>query len=403
MQILTMDHLSPRGAIKDESLEIIHQGGILIEDQRIVQVDTFDKLFRDFEGSDLKIYELKIPCVLLPGFVDAHTHLCYGGDRRIDYAARINGATYQEIASAGGGIWSSVQATRQASVQELKESLNLRINELLKQGITTIEVKSGYGLSVDAELKTLQAIGEVQSESVADLITTCLAAHVLPRDFNGDNEDYLTHLIRELLPLVKNEELANRIDIFVDDLAFGLNESKVYLQKCKELGFDITIHGDQFSEGGTQLAIEMNARSVDHLECVSPAKIQQLAQSNVTGIVLPGASLGLGMQFAPARKMLDLGCKMAIASDTNPGSAPMGDLLIQASILSAYEKLSSAEVFAGITFRASAALGLNDRGVLKPGQFADLLAFPTNDYRSILYHQGTLKPSHVWKSGILIK
>jgi imidazolonepropionase len=215
-------------------------------------------------------------------------------------------------------------------------------------------------------------------------------------------EEYLTFLSYEVFPKIREERLANRVDIFVEEEAFAVADAFPYLQKAKKLGFQLTVHANQFSSGGAFLACKLGARSADHLENLDDEELRTLAQSETSAVILPGASIGLGMQFAPARKLLDAGASLAIATDWNPGSAPMGDLLTQASILMTYEKLNSAEVFSGITFRAAHALGLNDRGRIEKGLTADLVAYPTNDYREILYHQGQMKPLAVWKKGKIV-
>ncbi len=399
-QIVTLDNLPARGPLSDADLQIWKDSGILIEGENIQTIDKFDKLYKQHSASvEVGYFSHGEDRICLPGFIDAHTHLCYGGNRVADYAARISGKTYEEISKEGGGIWHSVKSTRSASKNELADSLQQRISKHSLQGITTLEVKSGYGLNVDDELKMLEVINRVHDEQVIDLIPTCLAAHTVPLDFAGEKMAYLDFLFEKLIPKLHRSGLTNRIDAFVDALAFSPDEAEGYLKKCKELGFDLVIHGDQFSTGGSQLAAELGAKSVDHLECIDEKGIQDLAQSQTTGIILPGASLGLGMPFAPARKLLDAGCKVAIATDTNPGSAPMGNLLVQASLLSAYEKLSNAEIFAGITFRAAETLRLLDRGKIKPGYIADLTIFPTGDYREITYNQGSLMPISVWKRG----
>ncbi|MDP2059249.1 MAG: amidohydrolase family protein, partial [Flavobacteriaceae bacterium] len=231
---------------------------------------------------------------------------------------------------------------------------------------------------------------------------TCLAAHIIPKDFEGDAPVYLHYITEKLLPILKREKLTNRIDIFIEQTAFSEKEATQFLNRSKQMGFQITVHADQFSVGGSAVAIEMGAQSADHLEASKTKEIEQLAASDTVAVVLPGASLGLGMPFAPARKLLDAGCCLAIASDWNPGSAPMGDLLTQAAVLGAYEKLSTPEVFAGLTFRAAHALGLEDRGRIQSGMLADLIGFPCGDYRDILYRQGNLKPELVWKNGVKI-
>lgn len=400
-QALTLDHLPLKGALKDDQLEIVEKAGILMEGEKILQVGKWESLAKLFPKAE--IFELKEDFVALPGLVDCHTHLCFGGSRSRDFAMRNAGKTYLEIAQAGGGIWDTVTQTRNLSQAELAQITADHANRHLKEGVTTIEVKSGYGLSVDEELKMLRAIQEAKKSTPADLIPTCLAAHMKPRDFSGSNSEYLELISAELFSILKKEKLTNQIDAFVEKSAFSPEEIAPYFKKAKELGFDITVHADQFSVGGSKVAVKYGALSADHLEASGDAEIQLLAKSNTIAVALPGASIGLGCAFTPARKLLDQGASLAIASDWNPGSAPMGDLLAQASILATFEKLSTAEVLAGITFRAAIALGLADRGRLASGQKADLILFQTSDYREILYHQGKMKPVEVWKNGQRLK
>jgi imidazolonepropionase len=340
--------------------------------------------------------------VAVPGYIDCHTHICFGGNRARDFALRNAGVSYLEIAQSGGGIWDTVTQTRKCTEQELTQIVIKNANKHLQMGVTTIEVKSGYGLSVEEEIKMLRAIKCGNNETAADLVATCLAAHLKPKDFNGSNEAYLDYLVANLFPVLQSENLTKRIDAFVETSAFSASEIAPYLQSAKELGFDITIHADQFTTSGSEVAIHYGALSADHLEASEDKEIELLAQSKTIAVALPGASVGLGCVFAPARKILDNGGALAIASDWNPGSAPMGDLVCQASILATFEKLSTAEVLAGITFRAAAALNLFDRGRLIAGNKADFILYPTTDYRDILYYQGSLRPSKIWKSGKLV-
>jgi imidazolonepropionase len=249
----------------------------------------------------------------------------------------------------------------------------------------------GKGLCVEEELKQLRAIKSATVKTKASLVATCLAAHMLPKDFNGNQSEYLNYILNDLLPIVKKENLAKRVDIFIEESAFNTENALNYLNKAKQMGFDVTVHADQFTTGGSEVAVKTGAVSADHLEASKDHEIKLLANSNTVAVTLPGASLGLGMPYAPARKLLDTGACLAIASDWNPGSAPMGDLLMQVSVMSAAEKLSTAEVFAGLTSRAAQALRLNDRGALMPGMRSDMQAYPTNDYREILYQQGKLR------------
>ncbi|WP_028120992.1 imidazolonepropionase [Epilithonimonas tenax] len=396
-QIVTLNHLPINGKLKDDDLEIITNGGILTKDGIIQQVGDFDLLKQQFQDSEIDLIENEQ--ITLPAFTDAHTHICFGGNRANDFAMRNAGKTYLEIAESGGGIWSSVQHTRAASEDELIDGILKRVHILLLQGITTIEIKSGYGLNANEELKMLRAIKKAQTKTEATLIPTCLSAHLKPKDFEGTSQDYLQYIIEGILPKVKEEDLAKRVDIFIEKSAFQPEESKNFLLKAKEMGFQITVHADQFTAGSSRIAVEVGAKSADHLEATIDDDISFLAHSDTVAIALPGASLGLGEPFSPARKILDKGGILAIATDWNPGSAPMGHLVTQASILATYQKLSTAEILAAITFRAAFALDLEDRGVLATGKKADFITYETDHFQNILYNQGRLAPSQVYING----
>jgi imidazolonepropionase len=283
-------------------------------------------------------------------------------------------------------------------LEELTVGVINRANRHFREGVTTIEVKSGYGLTIEQEVKMLRAIKAANFQLKADLVPTCLAAHVSPKHVSQPNE-WLEEIEKNLFGILQEQELAKRIDIFIEDEAFPAAIAEPYLLKAKRAGFQITAHADQFSSQGTKVAVRVGAASADHLERTDHSGIKLLAQSEVVAVALPGASLGLGIQYTPARKLLDAGSCLAIATDWNPGSAPMGDLLMQAAVLGAAQKLSLIETLAAITFRAAYALRLSDRGVLAKEYIADFISFPTKDYRDILYYQGKMKPSLVWKSG----
>ncbi|MDQ0067947.1 imidazolonepropionase [Chryseobacterium lathyri] len=398
-QIITLADLPLRGKISDEQIDIITDGGILVDNGLIKKVGNFKMLKTENPGTETEIIEGEQ--IALPGFVDSHTHICFGGNRANDFAMRNAGKTYLEIAESGGGIWSSVQHTRNASEEELLKTLVERISFLISLGITTVEIKSGYGLDAANELKMLRIIKKAQGQTKARLVPTCLSAHLKPRDFDGSNQEYLEYILTDILPKVKEEGLAQRVDIFIEKSAFQPDESRDFLVKTKELGFDITVHADQFTPGSSRIAVEVGAKSADHLEATIDEDIEFLAQSDTVATALPGASLGLGEKFTPARKLLDAGAIVAIASDWNPGSAPMGNLITQASILATFEKLTTAEVLAGITFRAAHALGLEDIGKLETGKKADFVTFKTDNFQNVLYNQGSLNAETVYISGNL--
>lgn len=397
-----MDKIPLKGALKDEQLEPKSGYGILMQDGNILQIAPFEELKNKALALGAQHITLTDNSVVIPGLIDAHTHICWAGSRARDYSLRNSGMSYLEIAKQGGGIWDTVTQTRTATLEELTQLCSQRAKKLLRQGITTIEVKSGYGLSVLDELKQLRAIKQANKETDADLISTCLAAHIFPKDYKGSPSEYLNEIAEQLFPIIKEEGLSNRVDAFLEEEAFNADTLRPYIEKAKSFGFESCIHADQFSVGGSGFALEINALSADHLEASGENEIQLLAKSDTVAMALPGASMGLGEAFTPARKLLDAGACLAIATDWNPGSAPMGHLLTQAAVLGSFEKLSNVELLAGITSRAAHALRLSDRGVLKVGNKADMTVFSTEDYSAIFYTQGQLKPTQVIKSGKLI-
>ena len=388
-----MVNLPERGAISDNSLEIIDDGGVVIEDGKIIEVGDFLSLSKN----DLDVREITYPCVLLPGFIDSHTHVCHYGNRSDEYAKRNSGISYQQILEEGGGIHNTMNSTSNSTDEQLTDDTLNRLKRHFQEGVLTCEVKSGYAPNLEDEARMLRIINEIDSSNDIDLIPTCLAAHVTPKKYESSKK-YLDCIVNELLPIIKEENLSNRVDIFIEEKAFSITEASNFLEKIKS-DFYITAHANQFTSGGLKVGVDNGAVSVDHLEVITDQEIDYLSKSDTTGVVLPGCSLGLGIPFAPARKLLDNNCKVSIASDWNPGSAPMGDLLMQASLLGSTEKLSNAEVLAGITCRSANALSLEDRGSLENGKIADMIGFKTNDFRDILYNQGKLKPSFICKRG----
>lgn len=386
-----MEEMPIHGSISDDELPILEDQAIAVEHGVIVEIDSFESLSKKYPNAEQALIDSN-NLVALPAFVDCHTHICWGGTRVNDYAMRVAGKSYLEIAAAGGGIMDTVQSTRDASTKELIDGILKRTEQHIKRGISTIEVKSGYGLTLEDELKMLRCIQAANEHTSAELIPTFLGAHIKPKDFEGSHEEYLDFLLEEVVPVIHKERLAARADIFVEEGAFGIEESREYAKKLMKAGFDMTMHVDQFHPGGSAMSVELGCVSADHLECTDDESVATFAGSDTVAVALPGASLGLGMQFTPARKLLDAGASVAIATDWNPGSGPMGDLITQASILGASEKLSIAETLAAITYRAAKALRV-EKGTISKGKKAEIVIFETDDYRNIFYHQGQLKPS----------
>ncbi|MFK7872806.1 MAG: imidazolonepropionase [Oligoflexales bacterium] len=392
-ELLTMNNLPASGPISDDKLEVAKDVGVLVHNGRIVEIDCFYKLTKQHSH----IEELPPQSTGTPGFIDSHTHICFSGRREKDYARRLRGDTYLDIAKAGGGIQSTVQATRKATEDELLQSLLKRLSIQIKHGVTTCEVKSGYGLSIESEMKMLQTIARAQQRSPAKIVSTCLAAHTLPPEFTNKQE-YLQFLTAELLPKIQHDNLTKRIDIFIEESAFSTSEAIPYLTAAKAMGFSIVIHADQFSRAGSQVAAQLNALSADHLEASEDEDFKNLKKANVIPILVPGACFGLGLPLPEARKILNHGLALVIASDWNPGSAPMGNLLLQAAVLGCQQKMTIAETFAAITYRAAKALEV-EQGILTVGKVADINVFPTDNHQDILYHQGMMQPSHVFTNG----
>lgn len=390
-QLLTMNGLPLKGPLKDEQLEVLTNAGIVVQDGKVLDLGSYSDLENIHPDSEKKLYNSS-DLVALPSFIDCHTHICWGGNRVNDYSMRVAGKSYLEIAASGGGISDTVTETRKASEVKLVELILDRAKQHLHRGITTIEVKSGYGLNLEDELKMLRAIKKANEKTPVRLIPTFLGAHIKPKDFDGSHAEYLDYLLDEVVPIIAEEKLAARADIFVEEGAFDIDVARIYAKNLKLKGFDITMHVDQFHPGGSKLAIEEGCVSADHLEFTDDESCELFGRSETVAVALPGASLGLGMQFTPCRKLLDNNACVAIATDWNPGSAPMGDLITQASILGASEKLTIAETLAGITFRAARALRIKG-GILRKGDEANFTVFETDDFRNIFYQQGQLKPS----------
>ena len=403
-QLLPMTGLPSAGPLADEQLAVVPEAGLLVEGPLdrggvVVAVGGFADLRRAYPGAQTREAPPGTTC--LPGIIDAHTHLCWAGSRAADFALRNAGMSYLAVAAAGGGIRSTVAATRAADDDELRGLIAGRLRELRRRGITTVECKSGYGLTVAEELRHLRLISETAAEVPGvEVVPTCLAAHVCPPEFDGDAAGYLLHLERELLPRLAELPRRPRVDAFAEPSAFWGAPLERYLRAARAMGFDVTLHGDQFTPGGAALGCRTGAVSVDHLEHCDGSGIAALAASAKTdaptvAVALPGASLGLGEPQAPARRLLDAGACLAIASDWNPGSAPQGRVLAQACTLAAAEKLSNAELLAGLTVRAARALRLPDRGALAPGMRADVSWWPTRDYREVTWRMGALEAFEV--------
>ncbi|MFO7798389.1 MAG: imidazolonepropionase [Rhodohalobacter sp.] len=326
--------------------------------------------------------------MVIPGLVDCHTHLCFGGWRADEFEMRIQGRSYLDIAKAGGGILSTVKATRAASEDELYEKADELLKEVQLQGVTAIECKSGYGLSLVDELKQLRVYKRLREESDIHLVSTFLGAHTIPPEFNDNRKGYIDLVINEMIPAVAQENLAEFCDIFVEESAFTIDEARTIFEAGKKHGFTPKLHADQISSGGgAELAAEVGAVSADHLEQISDKGIKQMAEKHVVGVTLPLASLYTQQPYLNCRKLVDGGVEVALATDFNPGSAPTFDLPLAMMLTCNHGRLTPAEVLKGATIYASKAINRGEQfGSIETGKSADFLVIDAENVNEWMYH-----------------
>ncbi len=333
---------------------------------------------------------------ILPAFSECHTHLIFAGNRAGEFERRNQGESYQSIARSGGGILATVEPTRATKEKDLAKVGQRRADRFLRQGVTTIEAKSGYGLDVETEFKMLKAAGTVRGPRI---VRTFLGAHAIPKDF-ASAEAYINHLIAEALPRLKGEGHACRVDIFVEDGYFNSAVSKKYLQAAKEMGFDLVVHADQLTRsGGAALAVELGARSADHLIQVNDHDVKALAKSDVTCVLLPSSDLYMNCAYPPARKMIEAGARVALATDFNPGSCPSQDLALVGVLARIQMKMSLAQVISAYTVGAAYALGFGrELGALTEGRKADFSVLD-GDHQELFLEIGRMPISEVYREG----
>jgi len=396
--------LSP--SFKEESgLGMIQNGAAAIEKGRIFWVGKTEELSGKFslnrDGREMNATGK----VVMPGLIDAHTHLVFAGSRENEFEQRIQGLSYQEIAGRGGGILSTVEATRNSSFDELFSLGKKRLDRMLSKGVTTVEAKSGYGLSLQDEMKILKVMKALQESHPIDIVPTFLGAHTLPKEFREDRTHYVDLLIEEMIPKVAQERLAEFCDVFCEEKAFTLEESKQILETGKRYGLKPKIHADQLSSGGgAELAAEVHAYSADHLEYASPEGIRKMAEKGVTAVLLPGASFFLSMKkYPPARDMIEQGVAVSLATDLNPGSSMTESLPMMMTMGCTMYKLLPKEVIQATTIHAARSMGREKEiGSLEVGKQADLLVLDIPNYRYLPYHFGVDHVETVIKKGEII-
>jgi imidazolonepropionase len=396
----------PRTGAEMRELAIIRDGAVLVRDGLIVATGASSEVSAQ-AGGNCHLLDAN-QCVVMPGFVDAHTHPVFAGTREDEYEMRAAGLTYQEIAAKGGGIRATVRKTRAASEDELFQMALPRIGWLLEHGTTTIEAKSGYGLTLADELKILRVIRRLNSQTAIELVPTFLGAHEIPDEYRDADdpevlrEAYIRLVIEQMLPQVAGEKLAEFCDVFCESHVFNTDESRRILSRARELGLGIRFHADQLSQGGgSLLAAELQAASADHIEWIDEAGIEALRKAQVTAILLPCAVFNLGLtRYAPARRLIEAGVRVALATDFNPGSAPTPSMQMALSIACTQMKMTPAEAITAATLNAAYSLHRGALlGSLEPGKQADMVIYDVQDYRQIPYLFGINHALVVIKKG----
>ncbi|MCO1335027.1 imidazolonepropionase [Microbulbifer sp. OS29] len=337
-----------------------------------------------------------------PGLIDCHTHLVYGGHRAGEFARRLGGESYEEVARAGGGIISTVRATRSASAETLYKLAEPRLRALMAEGVTTVEIKSGYGLDLDTELKQLRTARRLAQHNPVEVVTTCLAAHALPPEYDGRAEEYIDLICEQILPAVAREQLADAVDMFCETIGFTVDQCQRVVDAAKKLDLPVKVHAEQLARtGATEMAAKVGALSVDHIEYISDADVRAMAESGTVAVLLPGAFYTLHeTQVPPIEKLREAGVCMALATDLNPGSCPIASLRLMMNMGCHLFGLTPAEALAGVTRSAARALGLCcSRGVLREGLRADIVLWPMDTPDQLAYEVGALKPTKIFLGG----
>ncbi len=401
-QLVTMEGPVPRVGKSMRDLGIIENGGIAAAGEEILAVGSSDEVQGKVplaEGCTVIDAE---GAVVTPGLIDPHTHPVFARTREKEFEMRLEGKSYQEIARAGGGIRSSVRDLREASAARLTANTHKRLDMLLSHGVTTIEAKSGYGLSTEAELKSLQVLRDLDGVHPMDIVPTFLGAHEVPDEYRDKREDYISLIIEEMIPAVTKDNLAEFSDIFCEEEVFDIEESRRIQTAAAKAGLKLKFHADELaSTGGAELAAEMNAASADHLVYISEAGMRAMAASGTVAVLLPGTTFSLGgKQYAPARKMIEQGVVVSLSTDCNPGSSFSESLPMIISLAAVQMKLTAAEAFSAATVNAAAAIDRGKQiGQLVAGRLADMVVWDMADYRELPYHYGVNLVSKVVKRG----
>ncbi len=402
LQIATVDTKSSHFKRGKELSEIGLLSGhsILVEDGIIKDLIPESSLSKINAEKTIDLKNL----ILLPGLIECHTHAAYAGSRANEFLMRLKGSTYEEISKAGGGITSTMHAVRNSSFEELVKLLKPRVDHFISQGVTTLEIKSGYGLSYYDEIKLLQVINHFKTHSAIDIVPTFLGAHTYPPEYKNDHKQYLDLIINELLPYIIKNKLAEHVDAFCEKTAFSSDEVEKIFTKAKKLGYKLKLHTEQFNNvGGLDVALRLKALSVDHLEVISKDDIPKLSKSETVAVLLPGVSFFLDYDYAPARMLIENNAIVALATDFNPGSSHIPNLHLIMQLAALKMKMSVEEIISSVTINAAKALDVSEKvGSIEIGKQADFAVFNAKDFSEIIYNIGINLNRYTIKKGKII-
>ena len=403
-ELVTCKGKSPKHGKDMADIGMINNGCIVIENDIIIDVGTTDEILKKYNENDYKVIDASNKAVL-PGFVDSHTHFIFGGYRADEFSWRLRGDNYMSIMERGGGITSSVRATRNTSLEEFIEVGKKRLDKMAAMGVTTVEGKSGYGLDCETELKQLEAMKKLNEIHPLDIVATFLGPHSVLPEYKGKEDEFLNIMINDVMPVVAENKLAEFADIFCEKNVFSIEQSRRFLNAAKKAGLKLKIHADEmFQLGGAELAVELSAASADHLLQASDDGINQLANSEVIATLLPATAFCLKEEYARGRYMIDSGCAVALATDFNPGSCFTNSIPLVIALAALHMQMSIEEIISALTINAAAAVGRNDIvGSIEIGKKADIIILEYPSIHFLPYHAAVNIVETVIKNGVIIK
>lgn len=390
--------------VKEEmnKINIIENAYIAVKNGKILAIGVGDE-FGNLCGDDTKIHDAE-GLLVTPGLIDSHTHLIHGGSRENEFSMKLNGVPYIEILNNGGGILSTVKATKEASEEELYKKAKKSLDRMLEFGVTTVEEKSGYGLELNTEIKQLEVARALDKNHPVDLVHTFLGAHAVPEEYKENHKAYIDILVDVMMPKIKDIGLAEFCDVFCEEGVFTIEESEYILQKAKEMGYKLKIHADEIeSLGGAELAAKLGCVSADHLMAASDEGIKMMAENNVVANILPATSFNLNKNYADCRKIIDMGAIVSLSSDYNPGSCPSENLQLVMQLGCLHLKMTPNEVLTAVTINAAYAIDRADKiGSIEVGKNADFVVFDARNVEYLMYHFGINHTKKVYKNGNLV-